>query len=301
MAEQPKKPDVADIDLRELPVVGFPALHHADRLRVHLEPSVHAAMVAHALENDRIELCGVMLGCLYRDEQGPFLCVTAAIRGEHAGNQSAQVTFTQETWAHIHREMDRRYSGMQMVGWYHTHPGFGIFLSSMDLFIHENFFNSPEQVAFVIDPQSGDEGFFCWREGKVVRMRHFWVGDQEWSADVVATAASGSLDRRVESLQSQVDFLIRTQKHTRLHLRALLVGLLLLAAGMAVSRWPQIRPTKLFQDVGREIIDLKEIFSGGRQDKNQPRGSESTRSGREAGAGAPASGSNGPPATETIH
>ena len=53
-----------------------------------------------------------------------------------------------------------------MIGWYHTHPGFGIFLSDMDVFICDNFFNLPWQVAFVYDPLGGDEGNFVWRAGQ---------------------------------------------------------------------------------------------------------------------------------------
>lgn len=40
----------------------------------------------------------------------------------------------------------------------------------MDLFIHENFFSSPWQVAYVFDPQSEEEGFFVWREGKLQKL-----------------------------------------------------------------------------------------------------------------------------------
>jgi hypothetical protein len=36
----------------------------------------------------------------------------------------------------------------------------------MDLFIQDNFFNLPWQLAFVYDPIGGDEGSFVWRAGK---------------------------------------------------------------------------------------------------------------------------------------
>ena len=49
-----------------------------------------------------------------------------------------------------------------MVGWYHTHPGFGIFLSGMDQFIHQNFFTQKWHIALVLDPIAKSGGFFCW-------------------------------------------------------------------------------------------------------------------------------------------
>ena len=49
-----------------------------------------------------------------------------------------------------------------MVGWYHTHPGWGVFLSGMDTFICDHFFNKPLDVALVIDPCQHERGFFQW-------------------------------------------------------------------------------------------------------------------------------------------
>ena len=65
-----------------------------------------------------------------------------------------------------------------MVGWYHTHPGWGVFLSGMDLFICNNFFNRPLDVALVIDPCAGDRGWFQWstdETGKTERTGGFYL------------------------------------------------------------------------------------------------------------------------------
>ena len=68
-----------------------------------------------------------------------------------------------------------------MVGWYHTHPGVGIFLSGMDLFIHQNFFTQMWHVAYVLDPRARTSGFFCWnrQKTKVNRYDFAWP---EWAA-----------------------------------------------------------------------------------------------------------------------
>jgi proteasome lid subunit RPN8/RPN11 len=115
------------------------------------------------------EVCGVLVGNVYRDEHGPYLYIGSAIRGDRASGLATQVTFTAETWSAIQVVMDRDHPDERIVGWYHTHPGFGIFLSGMDLFIQDHFFNLPWQVAFVYDPIGGDEGMFFWREGKADR------------------------------------------------------------------------------------------------------------------------------------
>src|SRR4051812_47694650 len=120
---------------------------------------------AHGQAHRDVEICGVLVGDVYHDDNGPYLHIAASIRGDSAQGYAAQVTFTADTWTHIQERMDRLYPDHKIVGWYHTHPGFGIFLSGMDLFIQDNFFNLPWQVAFVYDPSSGEEGLFVWRAG----------------------------------------------------------------------------------------------------------------------------------------
>lgn len=127
---------------------------------------------AHGLSSPDAEVCGVLVGNVYTDNHGPWCRVTANIRGNGAAGRNAQVTFTGETWAHINHLMDTQHREERIVGWYHTHPGFGIFLSEMDLFIQENFFGEPWQIAYVDDPKGGDQGVFVWEKGAAVRRQH---------------------------------------------------------------------------------------------------------------------------------
>jgi len=136
---------------------GFQAIIHR---------SVLDQMHNHGRNNTEVEICGVLVGNVYQDELGPYLYITDAIAGDSASEHAAQVTFTAETWDHIQNVMDRDHHDKKIVGWYHTHPGFDIFLSGMDLFIQDNFFNLPWQVAFVYDPIGEKEGLFVWRKGK---------------------------------------------------------------------------------------------------------------------------------------
>jgi proteasome lid subunit RPN8/RPN11 len=91
----------------------------------------------HARRSPHAEICGVLIG---RQGDGGTT-VTGSVPGEGAAQGGAHVTFTQEAWVRIHEEKDRKYSGQSIVGWYHSHPGFGVFLSDHDTFIHKNFLN----------------------------------------------------------------------------------------------------------------------------------------------------------------
>jgi proteasome lid subunit RPN8/RPN11 len=119
----------------------------------------------HCFESQAREVGGVLVGHI--TARGPI--VVGAIRAEHAAESLTTLTFTQDAWAHIHHVRDRDYADFEIVGWYHSHPGHGIFLSEQDLFIHTNFFSGEYQIAYVIDPVAGQEGVFGWRNGEVVR------------------------------------------------------------------------------------------------------------------------------------
>jgi proteasome lid subunit RPN8/RPN11 len=124
---------------------------------------------AHGESSPEAEVCGVLVGNIYHDQAGPYCYVKANIHGNHAPGRNSQVTFTSETWTAIHEQMEAHFTDQKIVGWYHTHPGFGVFLSEMDLFIQNNFFNEVWQIAYVDDPKGGDRGVFVWQDGAAVR------------------------------------------------------------------------------------------------------------------------------------
>lgn len=128
----------------------------------------------HARSSDATEICGVLIG----QDKDQRIEVTASIEGENADQAGAHVTFTQDTWEHIYAVKDKKYPNERIVGWYHSHPGFGIFLSEHDTFIHKNFFSSPGQVAWVFDPHSDEEGCFGWVNGRIERLTRIAVQDR---------------------------------------------------------------------------------------------------------------------------
>jgi proteasome lid subunit RPN8/RPN11 len=128
----------------------------------------------HARSSNKTEVCGVLIG----QDRDQRIEVAACIEGQNAQEAGAHVTFTQETWEHIYAVKDKKYPEERIVGWYHSHPGFGVFLSDHDTFIHKNFFSSPGQVAWVFDPHSDEEGCFGWVSGRIERLTRIGVVDR---------------------------------------------------------------------------------------------------------------------------
>ncbi|MBM3296703.1 MAG: LysM peptidoglycan-binding domain-containing protein [Candidatus Aminicenantes bacterium] len=235
MSTERPKPDVSQISLKDLPEKPF-AAEGEPPLRVSFSAEAYEAVLRHARENTAVEVCGVLAGLPARDKQGAFLEIEAAVRGEHADARAGQVTFTHETWDHVQRVLAEEHPGLKVVGWYHSHPGYGLFLSQQDEFIHGQFFSLPWQVAFVVDPVAGEDGFFVWRQGKPERMSAYWVGGAKRTPSPDIAALRAGMNGAVEEVRAA----LKTSRRSRWRFVPAVAGFLFLAllaaAGLLQAR-----------------------------------------------------------------
>lgn len=155
-------------------VCGNPA---PDDLPIFVDDQTADAIERHAYSDRSVELGGILLGkeCVDPETGQPFVWITRSLEAQHYENSSASFTYTHEAWEQITRERERRFPDLDIVGWYHTHPDFGIFLSGHDEFLHRHFFSQPLQVAYVVDPVRHARGFFRWRDGRLDPVGGFYL------------------------------------------------------------------------------------------------------------------------------
>ena len=202
----------------------FPAGARAP-LRVAIEGKAHSEWCAHARESPGVEICGVFVGQVGEDGEGPFVQVRAAIRGAAATEGSTRVTFTHATWNAIHQTIERDYPTQRIVGWYHSHPRFGVQFSELDLFVHRNFFSGLTQIAAVTDPSNGAIAI-CWHGPHGIEyLPRYWVdgaehpgavpSPEENAASPVETADGVIRITKEEALAPQVGDLLKRQMSLR--------------------------------------------------------------------------------------
>ena len=120
---------------------------------------------------------GVFVGSVYTHKGLPWLMIEGYVKARHYVSTAGSFRFTHDTWSAITREKEQRFDDKLLVGWHHTHPGYGIFLSSLDKFIQNRFFNLPWMVALVVDPKAENMGFFQWKSGRIAHCGFFYVRD----------------------------------------------------------------------------------------------------------------------------
>ena len=148
-----------------------------DDVKVYIKQDVYKALEKYALEDTEHERGTIILGDHCEAMGKTHVVISNYIEAKYTDASASTLTFTHETWDYVHKEQDAKYPDKKIVGWQHTHPSYGIFLSNYDLFIHENFFNLPFQIAYVIDPLQNLRGFFQWKNGKIEKLKGYYIYD----------------------------------------------------------------------------------------------------------------------------
>ena len=105
-------------------------------------------VIRHAVSNPRREVAGLLIG----REKGEELLVTDAATGRQTGSLE-HVTLDELVMARLTELLHSSGAGLYIVGWYHSHPGIGVFMSAIDCATQLNYQRLyPNSVALVIDP-----------------------------------------------------------------------------------------------------------------------------------------------------
>jgi proteasome lid subunit RPN8/RPN11 len=145
--------------------------------RVYMLQEVYAEIWAHVSKTPDIESGGVLVGYPFStfDGQTTFIVITAAIPQHSQDRSGGHFTVGPVQIAEARRKIEHHYPGLIAVGWYHSHPGHGVFLSGQDMTIVSSIYDAPWHLALVIDPQRYTEGLFIGPEGRQIGRR----GDQQ--------------------------------------------------------------------------------------------------------------------------
>lgn len=130
---------------------------HSPTPSFRLDDGLMVQIEQHAYSQLSAEVGGVLMG---RASPGGTT-IQGFIPALSASAEQVTLTFTHDVWEDILKMARDQFPDLDIVGWYHTHPTFGIFLSEYDLFIQKNFFNNPGHYALVIDPVQGLYGWFA--------------------------------------------------------------------------------------------------------------------------------------------
>jgi len=102
---------------------------------------------------ESVELGGFILGSYHLNSAGLYeLYCNKYVGIESEKEDLYKMGFGSKAWLALEEVMhDHKYKSQVLLGWFHTHPGHGVFLSKPDLNICNNIFPEPYQFAMVMD------------------------------------------------------------------------------------------------------------------------------------------------------
>ncbi len=135
---------------------------------VFVTQSAEKQLINHLSVDPNNETGGALVGNAYYcpTEQKHYTEIVGSISAPYTIGNRVHFRFTPECWQEILRTQKEHYPQTTIVGWYHSHPGHGIFLSGTDLNTQRLSFRQIWQIATVYDPIRHEIGYFYGGQGK---------------------------------------------------------------------------------------------------------------------------------------
>ncbi len=131
----------------------------------------------HAKSEMQHEVGGYLLGAPAEDvDSGQrVVYVGRAVRGVYHSS-ATHVTLAEQSMVKV--EEARQQDGtLLLVGWYHSHPGLGVFYSGTDISNHRKHHPEKYQIGIVVDPSKMQD------EREIFDPESKWIGFWGWSAE----------------------------------------------------------------------------------------------------------------------
>ncbi|MBL7062493.1 MAG: Mov34/MPN/PAD-1 family protein [Dehalococcoidia bacterium] len=143
---------------------------------IYIDKQAYDDINRHGAANPEREIVGILLGNFSEDGSGKYrVDVVGIVKSESAPGNKTQAQFTHEVWLQLVESAKRDYPNQKVVGWYHTHPGFGAFMSDDDVNSHRLAFSNPWHVAAVCDPIKNELCFFGWDDSEIKAIKGFYT------------------------------------------------------------------------------------------------------------------------------
>src|SRR5256885_1301489 len=99
-------------------------------LRIYIHNNILKTMHKRAHDADDYKIGGFYLNDLYRYKNRHYVDITVQIPTLKTKNTRTQLTFSNKTQKPLHKTIEKQKKSELVLGWYHTHPGYSVFLSN---------------------------------------------------------------------------------------------------------------------------------------------------------------------------
>ena len=137
---------------------------------VYVKADALNSLKAHLASNLRVEQGGILFGNAYQDPvYGIYVEITAAVPAPATIGTGVHLEFTSDSWLGIMDYARHEHPQENIVGWYHSHPNIGVFMSATDRNTQRALFSHPWCLSIVHDPVRLTIGYFLGESARIVK------------------------------------------------------------------------------------------------------------------------------------
>ena len=122
-----------------------------ENFKIYVEDYVFSYLQQYSKQSKGDEAIAVLIGENYTIDGNNVLFINGAIKGENAVLENGILKLTEKSFEHIEKEINKYFSGKEVVGWFYSQPGFLDYLNDEYFNYHKKVFNKPYQVLFLND------------------------------------------------------------------------------------------------------------------------------------------------------
>ncbi|MEK0193473.1 hypothetical protein [Microcoleus anatoxicus] len=174
---------------------------------VYLKAEALNSLKVHLASNLRVEQGGILFGNAYEDEfLGIYVEIVAAVAAPATIGTGVHLEFTPDSWLGIMDYARHQHPQENIVGWYHSHPNIGVFMSGTDMNTQGAFFSHPWCLSIVHDPVRLTIGYFLGENARSVQPVIFGGVNSGYSKEpVIEPGGNQENVQQIENASTQTE------------------------------------------------------------------------------------------------
>jgi len=144
---------------------------HERKLSLYIDVHALDEIIKHCsvMAGKRLEALGFLVGNLYKWGNKGYEVVHEIVTGK-LESTSVSVKFQKDAFENLFDKLDEIKYDYVLIGWYHSHPGYTSFMSSIDMETQSKIFNKEFHAAIVVDPINLELKAFRISNGKCIEI-----------------------------------------------------------------------------------------------------------------------------------
>jgi len=144
-------------------------------LKIYLEDYVYTYLYKYAKFYRGEERAAALIGTFMEDSGQMCAVISGAVQIPPETKGETGELFLETHLEEIQKQMEKYFPDKELMGWMHTQPGYGIFLTTQDLLIQKKYFKEAFQTLMIIDPIEDMDAFFAWEREELRSVKGYYL------------------------------------------------------------------------------------------------------------------------------